>query len=50
MAESDPQRAKLAEAERLATKIAQCETDEETKRAAVMYCLKGTIDGFPVRN
>lgn len=46
---SDPQRAKLIEADEAASKIAQCETDDQTRRAAVMHCLERTIDGFPVR-
>jgi hypothetical protein len=47
MAPGDPQRAKLVEADEIASKIAQAETDEETKRAAIMYCLSATVDGFP---
>ncbi|KAJ7507977.1 hypothetical protein B0H11DRAFT_1969560 [Mycena galericulata] len=47
MALNDPQRAKLVEADELASKIALAEPDEETKRAAVFYCLSATIDGFP---
>jgi len=47
MAPGDPQRAKLAEAENIASKIAMAETDEKTKRAAIMYCLMATIDSFP---
>ncbi|KDQ15406.1 hypothetical protein BOTBODRAFT_145159 [Botryobasidium botryosum FD-172 SS1] len=47
MAYDDPQRARLIEAEAIASKIALCETDEETRRAAVMYCLQGSVDGFP---
>ncbi|KAF7355459.1 DH domain-containing protein [Mycena sanguinolenta] len=47
MAPSDPQRAKLIEADELASKIALAEPDEETKRAAIFYCLSATIDGFP---
>ena len=43
----DPQRAKLAEAVEIASKIAQAEVDEETRRASVMFCLRTTIDGFP---
>jgi protein ECT2 len=43
----DPQRSKLAEAVEIASKIAQAEIDEETKRASVMFCLRTTIDGFP---
>jgi hypothetical protein len=48
MDESDPQRAKLIEAERIASKIASCESDDQTKRATTMYCLERTIEGFPV--
>ncbi|KAJ7929939.1 RhoGEF domain-containing protein [Mycena leptocephala] len=47
MAPNDPQRAKLVEADELASKIALAEPDEETKRAAIFYCLSATIDGFP---
>ncbi|KAJ7682631.1 hypothetical protein DFH06DRAFT_1161696 [Mycena polygramma] len=47
MAPDDPQRAKLMEADELASKIALAEPDEETKRAAIFYCLSATIDGFP---
>ncbi|KAI0304176.1 hypothetical protein BC826DRAFT_215583 [Russula brevipes] len=43
----DPQRAKLVEAVDIASKIAQAEVDEETRRASVMFCLRTTIDGFP---
>jgi len=44
----DPQRAKLLEAAQIAQKIAKCEIDDLTRRAAVMHCLGRTIDGFPV--
>jgi hypothetical protein len=47
MALGDPQRAKLVEAEEIASRIALAETDEQTKRAAIMYCLSSTVDGFP---
>ncbi|KAJ7638992.1 hypothetical protein FB45DRAFT_904439 [Roridomyces roridus] len=47
MAPDDPQRAKLAEADELASKIALAEPDEETKRAGIFYCLSSTIEGFP---
>ncbi|KAF5390648.1 hypothetical protein D9757_002643 [Collybiopsis confluens] len=47
MAPGDPQRAKLEEADKIASKIAQAETDEQTKRAAIMSCLINTIEGFP---
>lgn len=43
----DPQRAKLIEADELASKIAAAEIDEQTKRAAIMYCLRSTIEDFP---
>jgi len=47
MAPGDPQRAKLVEADEIASKIALAEADEQTKRAAVFYCLTATIEGFP---
>ncbi|KII94880.1 hypothetical protein PLICRDRAFT_33706 [Plicaturopsis crispa FD-325 SS-3] len=47
MAPGDPQRAKLVEADEIASKIALAETDEQTKRATIMYCLSATVDGFP---
>ncbi|KAG2349061.1 hypothetical protein BDR05DRAFT_956431 [Suillus weaverae] len=47
MASGDPQRAKLTEADDIASKIALAETDEQTKRAAIMHCLNATVDGFP---
>lgn len=47
MSPDDPQRPKLIEADEIASKIAQAETDEQTKRAATFYCLIATIDGFP---
>lgn len=47
LAPGDPQRAKLVEAVEIASKIAQAEVDEETRRASVMFCLRTTIDGFP---
>jgi hypothetical protein len=47
MLPSDPQRAKLIEVDSIASQIAQCETDEQTRRAAVMYCLRSSIEGFP---
>lgn len=47
MAPHDPQRAKLIEADEIASKIAQAETDEQTKRAAIMYCLGATVEAFP---
>ncbi|KAG6854872.1 hypothetical protein C0991_012062 [Blastosporella zonata] len=47
MAPEDPQRSKLLEADEIASKIALAEADEQTKRAAVFYCLTSTIEGFP---
>ncbi|KAG6911239.1 hypothetical protein DXG01_003106 [Tephrocybe rancida] len=47
MAPEDPQRPKLMEADEIASKIALAEADEQTKRAAVFYCLTSTIEGFP---
>lgn len=47
MGPDDAQRAKLIEADEFASKIAQAETDDHTRRASVMYCLSATIDGFP---
>jgi hypothetical protein len=47
MAPDDPQRAKLVEADEIASKIALAEADEETKRAAIFYCLSSSIEGFP---
>jgi protein ECT2 len=46
---SDPQRAKLIEADEAASKIAQAETDDQTRRAAVMIGLERSVDDFPVR-
>lgn len=47
MAPGDPQRAKLVEADEIASKIALAETDEQTTRATIFYCLSSSIDGFP---
>ena len=47
MSPHDPQRAKIIEAGEIANKIAQAETDEQTKRAAIFYCLSASIEGFP---
>lgn len=47
MAEGDPQRAKLIEAEDMASKIALAEADEQTKRATIFYCLTSSIQEFP---
>ncbi|EJD36599.1 hypothetical protein AURDEDRAFT_154587 [Auricularia subglabra TFB-10046 SS5] len=43
----DPQRAKLQKADALASKIALCETDDATKRMAVLLSLPRTIEGCP---
>ena len=48
MPSSDPQRAKLVEASRIAQKIAKCEIDDSTRRAAVMHCLERSVEDFPV--
>ena len=49
MPPSHPQRVKLLEAEAIAKRIAMAETDDQTKRATIMYCLERTVEGFPVR-
>lgn len=43
----DPQRGKLVEADEIASKVALAETDEQTKRAAIMYCISSSVDDFP---
>lgn len=47
MAPYDPQRKKLIQADEMASKIALAEADEQTKQAAIWYCLSATVDGFP---
>lgn len=47
MGPDEPQRAKLIEADEIASKIALAETDDHTKRATIMYCLGATIEDFP---
>ncbi|KAF9006585.1 hypothetical protein BDQ17DRAFT_1302996 [Cyathus striatus] len=47
MGPDDPQRAKVVEADEIASKIAQAEADEQTQRATIFSCLNATIDGFP---
>ncbi|KAH9938052.1 uncharacterized protein B0H18DRAFT_1099934 [Fomitopsis serialis] len=47
MVPDDPQRAKLVEADEIASNIALAETDENTKRAERMFCLRNSIEGFP---
>ena len=48
MAMTDPQRAKLVEATEIASAIATCEKDDNTKRMIVMSGLARVMDGFPV--
>ncbi|KAI0776132.1 hypothetical protein BD413DRAFT_261330 [Trametes elegans] len=48
MGGADPQRAPLMEADEIASRIAQAEADDNTKRAATLYSLAGTIEDFPV--
>lgn len=47
MGPNEPQRAKLIEADEIASKIALAETDDQTKRATIMYCLGAAIEDFP---
>ena len=47
MAPEDPQRAKLIEADEIASRIALAELDDETKRGQVMFSLNSTIEDFP---
>ncbi|GJJ07089.1 hypothetical protein Clacol_001288 [Clathrus columnatus] len=47
MPSDDPQRTKLMEADKIAQKIAKCEMDDHTKRAAIMHSLERSIDSFP---
>lgn len=44
---SDPSRARLEQAVVLAGRIASCEVDDKTKRAAVLWSLSRNIDAFP---
>lgn len=44
---ADPVRAKLVEADELAAIIAKAAPDEQTTRAAIMYCFNATIEDFP---
>ncbi|TFY55472.1 hypothetical protein EVG20_g9304 [Dentipellis fragilis] len=48
MPPGDIQRAKLIEANEIASKIAQADVDDETKRATILTCLEASVDGFPV--
>ncbi|OCH94313.1 hypothetical protein OBBRIDRAFT_789447 [Obba rivulosa] len=43
----DPQRAALVEADEIASRIAQAETDEQTKRLAIFSSLSANIADFP---
>lgn len=47
MAEKDPQRSKLVEADEIASRIATADTDEHTKLAATLIGLRASIEGFP---
>ena len=47
MGQDDPQRAKLIEADEIASRIALAELDDDTKRGQVMYTLGSAIEGFP---
>ncbi|KAJ1308946.1 hypothetical protein OPQ81_004629 [Rhizoctonia solani] len=44
---SNPQRALLMEADTIASRIALAETDDPTRRAAVMHCLERSVENFP---
>lgn len=44
---SDPTRGRLEEAIVLASRIASCEVDDKTKRAAVLWSFARNVDGFP---
>ncbi|CAE6479964.1 unnamed protein product, partial [Rhizoctonia solani] len=47
MPTSNPQRALLMEADAIASRIALAETDDPTRRAAVMHCLERSVENFP---
>lgn len=47
MAPADPERAKLEEADEIASAIAQAEADENTKTASAIATLYSNIEGFP---
>ncbi|KAG8763089.1 hypothetical protein FRC12_008720 [Ceratobasidium sp. 428] len=47
MPHSNPQRALLMEADAIASRIALAETDDPTRRAAVMHCLERSVESFP---
>lgn len=44
---SDPVRVRLEQAVVLASRIASCEVDDKTKRAAVLWSLTRGVEGFP---
>jgi len=45
---TDSQRARLEEAVVLASRIASCEADDKTKKAAVLWSFQRSVDDFPV--
>ncbi|CAE6396665.1 unnamed protein product [Rhizoctonia solani] len=47
MPTSNPQRVLLMEADAVASQIALAETDDPTRRAAVMHCLERSVENFP---
>ncbi|PWZ01851.1 hypothetical protein BCV70DRAFT_198132 [Testicularia cyperi] len=44
---ADPQRARLEQAITVASRIASCEADDKTKRAAVLWSFHRNVDAFP---
>ncbi|KAA1466780.1 hypothetical protein DENSPDRAFT_767026 [Dentipellis sp. KUC8613] len=48
MAPGDTQRAKLIEANEIASKIAQADVDDETKRATILNYIGTSVEDFPV--
>ncbi|PWN53524.1 hypothetical protein IE53DRAFT_338631 [Violaceomyces palustris] len=47
MSPRDPQRARLEDSVVLASRIASCEADDKTKRAAVLWSFSRNVDSFP---
>ncbi|EPQ30883.1 uncharacterized protein PFL1_01780 [Pseudozyma flocculosa PF-1] len=47
MGPRDPQRGRLEDAVVLASRIASCEADDKTKRAAVLWSFSRNVDDFP---
>ncbi|CAE7058756.1 unnamed protein product [Rhizoctonia solani] len=47
MPTANPQRSLLMEADTIASRIALAETDDPTRRAAVMHCLERSVENFP---